>query len=70
MKNTKTSLLPSPEQSIVRLRGQAVMLDTDLAAVYGVTVKRLNEQVRRNKDRFPDDFVFQLTETEWKNLRS
>ena len=58
-----------PEQCIVRLRGQAVMLDTDLAAIYGVAVKRLNQQVTRNPDRFPDDFCFQLSETEWRSLR-
>jgi hypothetical protein len=45
---------PEPQEAIIRLRGQAVILDTDLAALYGVTVKRLNEQVRRNPDRFPD----------------
>jgi len=57
------------EQCIVRLRGQAVMLDTDLAAIYGVAVKRLNQQVTRNPHRFPDDFCFQLSETEWRSLR-
>lgn len=62
--------IPSPNEVIIRLRGQAVILDSDLAALYGVTVKRLNEQVKRNQDRFPEDFVFQLTENEWKNLRS
>ena len=62
--------IPSPHEVIIRLRGQAVSLDSDLAALYDVTVKRLNEQVKRNQDRFPEDFVFQLTENEWKNLRS
>src|SRR3954447_12397387 len=51
------------------LRGQKVILDTDLAALYGVSVKRLNQQVRRNVDRFPDDFFFQLSEDEHMNLR-
>ncbi len=46
------------------------MLDADLAALYGVTTKRLNEQVKRNLDRFPDDFVFQLTKQELAVLRS
>lgn len=46
------------------------MLDADLAAVYGVTTKRLNEQVRRNTDRFPADFVFQLTDQELIRSRS
>jgi hypothetical protein len=46
---------------ILFLRGQRVMLDADLAELYGVTTKRLNEQVKRNTDRFPGDFMFQLT---------
>ena len=52
------------------VRGQRVMLDSDLAELYGVPTKRLNEQVARNMDRFPDDFVFQLTEQEVANLKS
>jgi hypothetical protein len=52
------------------IRGQRVLLDSDLAALYGVTAKRLNEQVRRNADRFPIDFVFRLTEQEVSSLRS
>ncbi|MFA7159324.1 MAG: ORF6N domain-containing protein [Kiritimatiellia bacterium] len=52
------------------MRGQAVILDSDLAALYGVTTKRLNEQVRRNKERFPENFMFQLTASEWDSLRS
>jgi len=55
---------------IVVLRGQRVMLDADLAALYGVTTKRLNEQVRRNLERFPPDFMFQLTNQEVAVLRS
>lgn len=58
------------EQSILLIRGYRVMLDSDLATLYGVTSKRLNEQVRRNKKRFPTDFMFQLTETEGDALRS
>jgi hypothetical protein len=46
------------------------MLDADLAGLYGVTTKRLNEQVRRNRSRFPEDFMFQLTSTEAASLRS
>jgi hypothetical protein len=46
------------------------MLDADLAEVYGVTTKRLNEQVRRNRDRFPEDFMFQLSDAEFTDLRS
>lgn len=45
------------------------MLDTDLAALYGVAVKRLNQQMKRNQERFPEDFCFQLTESEWRSLR-
>lgn len=55
---------------IYLIRGQKVMLDNDLAELYGVETKRLNEQVRRNIERFPEDFMFQLTETEWEILRS
>jgi ORF6N domain len=55
---------------ILVIRGQKVMLDMDLAALYGVTTKRLNEQMRRNLDRFPSDFVFQLTVQEVASLRS
>jgi len=46
------------------------MLDADLAGLYGVTTKRLNERVRRNRSRFPDDFMFQLTAEEFLSLRS
>lgn len=52
------------------LRGRRVMLDEDLADIYGVSTKRLNEQVVRNNSRFPADFMFRLDETEWKDLRS
>jgi len=55
---------------IYEIRGQRVMLDFDLAAIYGVTTKRLNEQVRRNRERFPMDFAFRLTTDEATNLRS
>jgi hypothetical protein len=55
---------------IMLVRGQKVMLDADLAALYGVKTKRFNEQVRRNRDRFPADFMFRLTDQEVKNLRS
>ena len=49
---------------ILFIRGHKVMIDADLAALYGVPTKRLNEQVRRNINRFPDDFMFQLTDME------
>ena len=56
--------------SIRFIRGQRVILDADLAELYGVETKRLNEQVKRNSERFPPDFVFQLTQEEFANLRS
>jgi len=52
------------ESLILFIRGQRVMLDADLADIYGVSTKRLNEQVKRNQKRFPADFMFQLTEQE------
>jgi len=58
------------ERKILLIRGYKVMLDSDLAQLYGVTTKRLNEQVRRNIKRFPDDFMFQLTKKEYDSLRS
>jgi hypothetical protein len=57
-------------QTIFVIRGQKVLLDADLAALYGVPTKRFNEQVRRNLARFPADFMFQLTEAEFAALRS
>ncbi len=59
-----------PNVKILTIRGQKVVLDSDLAAVYGVTTKRLNEQFRRNRKRFPEDFAFQLTADEFESLRS
>ena len=53
---------------ILTLRGQEIMLDRDLAVLYGVTTKRLNEQVKRNSERFPSDFMFQLNENEKNEL--
>ena len=52
------------ESRILLIRGEKVLIDHDLADLYGVTTKRLNEQLRRNRDRFPDDFVFRLTKAE------
>jgi hypothetical protein len=62
--------IESIERKIHLVRGQKVMLDSDLAELYGVATKRLNEQVRRNADRFPEDFVFQLSFAEYDILRS
>lgn len=58
------------ERSILLIRGQKVLLDVDLAELYGVPTKRLNEQVRRNLERFPPDFMFQLDEQEVVAMRS
>ena len=57
-------------RTILLIRGQKVMLDSALAELYGVTTKRLNEQVKRNRRRFPDDFMFQLNLQEHRDLRS
>ncbi len=58
------------ERRILLIRGHRVMLDTDLADLYGVPTKRLNQQVRRNSQRLPPDFMFQLSPTEVRSLRS
>ena len=62
--------MESIEARIVLIRGQKVMLDTDLASLYGVSTKRLNEQVKRNGERFPEDFMFRLSAEETEGLRS
>ena len=53
--------MPDASDVILRIRGQAIIIDSDLAALYGTTTKRLNEQVKRNSARFPGDFMFRLT---------
>jgi len=58
------------QQKIYEIRGFKVMLDFDLAELYGVETKALNQAVKRNIDRFPDDFMFQLTAEEWTSQRS
>ncbi len=58
------------ESRILEIRRQKVMIDSDLAELYGVSTKRLNEQVRRNIGRFPEDFMFQLSPEEFDSLRS
>ena len=70
-KKAITAVLP-PEhfaRQIYFIRGQRVMLDTDLAVIYGILTKNLNKAVQRNIERFPDDFMLQLTEEETENLR-
>ena len=66
---SNTSLIPSEkiERAIYLIRGEKVMLDRDLAALYGVSTAVLNQAVRRNIDRFPDDFMFLLTPDELVN---
>ena len=68
--DTQIILVDQIEPLIVSMRGHKVMLDSDLATLYGVTTKRLNEQVRRNGRRFPEDFMFQLSAEEAAALRS
>lgn len=67
---TTNNQLLQIEPLIRIIRGQQVLLDSDLAILYGVETKRLNEQVKRNIERFPDDFMFQLTKVELINLKS
>jgi hypothetical protein len=66
VKDKSEIVIPSKrvENVILLIRGERVILDADLAELYGVKTKRLNEQVKRNRDRFPEDFMFQLTEDE------
>ena len=68
---TSKSAIPAEriERRILLIRGHKVMLDADLAELYGVETKALNRAVRRNLSRFPEDFMFQLTAQERKNLR-
>ncbi len=74
MSKTKISksVIPAEriENSIFLIRGQKVILDRDLAAIYGVPTFRFNEAVKRNRDRFPEDFMFQLTQEEVETLIS
>ena len=71
MRERKIAVPPERiEKAIPVIRGQKVILDFDLAEIYGVETRRLNEQVRRNIDRFPPDFMFQLNAEEFDNLKS
>ena len=67
---TEVMLVENLQNKVYVIRGQQVMLDCDLAEIYGYEVKALNQQVKRNITRFPEDFMFQLTETELDDLRS
>lgn len=68
-----TNIIPKPENlasMVLAIRGEKVLLDTDLAELYGVEARALNQAVARNRSRFPDDFMFQLTTEEWERVRS
>jgi hypothetical protein len=68
-----TQIVPQPEnlaRLVFLVRGEKVLLDTDLAELYGVEARVLNQSVARNRIRFPDDFMFQLTAEEWTTIRS
>lgn len=69
----RSSVTGLPEEAVLgriyKIRDQKVMLDRDLAEMYGVETKTLKRAVRRNIDRFPEDFMFELTKDEWQNLR-
>jgi len=69
VKKQQLSNIPQLAELIHDILGQKVMLDFDLARVYGVETKSLNRAVKRNSDRFPKDFMFQLSRREWENLR-
>ncbi len=72
--NNMGEKLSVPDEVVISkiyyLRKQKVMLDSDLAELYQVETRRLNEQIKRNLERFPEDFMFRLTNEEWKNLKS
>jgi hypothetical protein len=68
MANTTLTTVANITSAIHAIRGQKIILDADLARIYGVTTKRLNEQVKRNAKRFPSDFLFQLTTQEAESL--
>ena len=70
MNKTTIILAKRVSSKILVLRNQRIILDADLAELYGVPVKRLNEQIKRNPQRFPPDFLFTLTQEEYQNLKS
>jgi len=72
-KKEETLIIKDVGSLIITIRNQKVIVDRDLAEIYGVETRRLNEQVKRNSDRFPEDFMFQLTKEEadfWAHSRS
>src|SRR6266508_2778285 len=66
--STMASNPPGDSFRVLSVRGHTVVLDSDLAKAYGVSARQLNQQVKRNSGRFPDDFVFRLNRDEWKAL--
>ena len=66
----KTNLLPEVEEKIITLRNQQVILDCDVAELYGVETKRINEAVNNNPEKFPDGYIFELENKEVISLRS
>lgn len=68
-KKTETTIVAAVEQSIYWVRGQRVILDADLAKLYGISTRNLNKAVQRNSEKFPEDFMFQLDDEAYKNLR-
>jgi len=71
-KNAVTKIIPDETniRKIYVFRGQKVMLDFDLATLYEVATKVLNQAIKRNAERFPEDFMFRLTAKKWQNMRS
>ncbi|MBU1866944.1 MAG: ORF6N domain-containing protein, partial [Candidatus Margulisbacteria bacterium] len=67
---TKLLSISEIQGKIIELKGQKVIIDSDLAVLYQVSTKRLMEQVKRNRQRFPADFMIQLTQAEWKGWKS
>jgi ORF6N domain len=63
-------LRTSPTSPLVELRGQSVLLDADVAEIYGVETKRINEAVKNNPDKFPAGYIIELDKTEWDGLKS
>src|SRR6516165_8175039 len=72
MRRKSESLIPTEQidEMIRTIRGTRVMLDRDLAKIYGVPTFRFNEAIKRNRHRFPEDFMFQLTREEFNSLKS
>lgn len=70
MSDKKELVLQSVQSYIVEVRGVPVILDADVAALYGVETKRINEAVKNNPDKFPEDYMFEITEKEFRLLRS